>query len=126
MILGGFMVKRVVIAGCRDYNNYDEAKRYIDFYLSETRKQNQIIIISGMANGADKIGEMYAKENVFKVERYPAEWGKYGKSAGPIRNRQMAEACDFVICFWNGDSPGTRSMIELAKKYDKPIKIIKI
>ena len=44
----------------------------------------------------------------------------------PIKGRQMAEACDFVICFWNGESPGTRSMIELAKKYDKPIKIIKI
>ena len=93
------MTKKIVIAGCRDYDNYDEAKRYIDFYLSETRKQNQIIIISGMANGADKIGERYAKENGFKVERYPAEWGKYGKSAGPIRNRQMAEGAILLFVF---------------------------
>ena len=118
--------KRVVIAGCRNYNNYDEAKVYIDFCLSNVRKENDIIIVSGGASGADKMGERYAKENGFEVEQYPADWEKYGRSAGPIRNRQMAEVCDYVICFWDGKSRGTRSMIELAKKYGKPVKIKRI
>ena len=59
--------KRVVIAGCRDYNNYDEAKLYIDLCLSNIRKENNIIIVSGCASGADAIGERYAKENGFRL-----------------------------------------------------------
>ncbi len=93
------MIKRIVIAGCRNYDNYDEAKRYIDFCLSNIRKENDIVIVSGGASGADAIGERYADENGFKVEKHSADWKKYGKSAGPKRNKQMAEVCDYVICF---------------------------
>ncbi len=118
--------KRVVIAGCRDYNAYDEAKEYIDFCLSNVRKENEIIILSGCASGADTMGERYAKENGLKIEKYPADWEKYGRGAGPKRNKQMAEICDFVICFWDEKSKGTRSLIDYAKKFDKPIKIKKI
>ena len=68
------MVKKIVIAGCRDYNNYDEAKSYIDFCLSAIRKENNIVIVSGCASGADSIGERYAEENGFEIEKYPADW----------------------------------------------------
>lgn len=67
-------IKRVVVAGCRDYDNYDEAKAYIDICLSNIRKTNEIIIISGGAKGADSLGERYAEENGFKVEKYSADW----------------------------------------------------
>lgn len=117
------MIKRIVISGCRSYN---EAKAYIDFCLTNIRKKNSIVIVSGCATGADAIGERYARENGFKIEKYPADWKTYGKSAGPIRNKQMAEVGDYIICFWDGESKGTKSMIELAKKYGKPIKIKKI
>ena len=117
------MIKRVVIAGCRNYSNYKEAKEYIDFCLSNIRKEHDIVIISGGASGADALGERYAKENEFEIERYPADWKTYGKSAGPRRNKQMAEVSDFVICFWDMKSKGTKSMIEYAKEYNKPLKI---
>ena len=117
------MVKRVVIAGCRDYNNYDEAKEYIDFCLSNIRKENNIVIVSGGARGADAIGERYAKENGFKVEKYPADWDRYGRRAGPRRNKRMAEVGDYVICFWDGKSSGTKSMIKYAEKYKKELKV---
>jgi len=120
------MVKKVVIAGCRDYNNYEEAKLYIDFCLSDIRKENNIVIVSGCASGADAIGERYAEENGFKVEKYPADWKSYGISAGPRRNKQMAEISDYVICFWDEKSKGTKSMIDYARKCGKPIKIKKI
>lgn len=120
------MVKRVIIAGCRNYNNYDVAKVYIEYYLSNIQKENDNIILSGCASGADAIGERYAKEHCLKVEKYPANWEKYGKSAGPKRNEEMAKNCDYVLCFWDGKSKGTKSMINLAKKYEKPIRIIKI
>lgn len=118
--------KRVVIAGCRDYNNYDEAKEYIDFYISRIKKEYTLIFVSGGCRGADAIGERYAKENGFDVEKYPADWKTYGRSAGPRRNKQMAKVCDYIICFWDEKSRGTKSMIECANKCGKPIKIIKI
>ena len=117
------MIKRVVVAGCRDYNNYNEGKEFIDFCLSNIRKENDIVILSGCASGADAIGEQYAKENGFKVEKYPADWKTYGKIAGPKRNKQMAEDSDYVICFWDGKSKGTWSMIQFAKQLDKPVKV---
>lgn len=120
------MIKRIVIAGCRDYNNYDEAKLYLDFRLSDIKKEYNIIIVSGCASGADAIGERYAKENGFEVEKCPADWRKYGRSAGPRRNEQMARISDIIICFWDEKSKGTKSMINYAKKYNKPLKIKKI
>ena len=120
------MIKKVVIAGCRNYNNYAEAKEYIDFCLTDIREKNTIVIISGGAVGADALGERYAKENGFKIEKHPADWKTYGRGAGPIRNKQMAEASDFVICFWDEESKGTKSMIDYARKCGKPVKIKKI
>ena len=118
--------KRVVIEGCRDYDNYDEAKAFIDFCLSNIRKNYKIIIVSGCASGADAMGERYANEIGFKVERYPADWKKYGRSAGPKRNKQMAEVCDYAICFWDEKSRGTKSMIEYANRCNKPVFVKRI
>lgn len=120
------MIKRIVIAGCRNYNNYEEAKEYIDFFISNIKTKYELIFLSGGCRGADSLGERYANENGFKIEHYPAEWKKYGKSTGPKRNKKMAEAADFVICFWDNKSPGTKSMIEHTKKLNKPLKIIYI
>ena len=120
------MVKKIVIAGCRNYNNYDEAKEYIDLYISKIRQKHNLVFISGGCRGADMLGERYATENGFKIERYPADWDTNGKKAGPMRNKQMAENCDFVICFWDRQSKGTKSMIEYARQLNKPIRIKKI
>ncbi len=115
--------KRVVIAGCRNYDNYEQAKVYIDSCLFDIQKESNIIIVSGGAKGADAIGERYAKDKGFAVEKYPANWRAYGKGAGPKRNKQMAEISDLIICFWDGKSKGTKSMIDYARKYGKPVKI---
>ena len=102
-------------------------RRFISIFAFPIyEKKYEIVILSGGARGADAIGERYAKENGFKIEKHPAAWNIYGKSAGPRRNKQMAEACDFVICFWDGQSRGTESMIEFAKQYNKPFRIKRI
>ena len=113
---------KIVIAGCRDYNNYPEAKAYLDSCIT-AMPENEYIILCGGCRGADMLGARYAMEKGFKVEYYPAHWERYGKSAGLKRNFQMAQACDCVICFWNGKSKGTKSMIEMAKQLSKPIRI---
>ena len=119
-------IKRVVIAGCSDYTNYDELKEYVDMCLSNIREENEIIIVSGGAKGADSLGEQYANENGFEVELHLADWDKYGRGAGPRRNKEMAEVSDFVICFWDGKSRGTKSMIEYAKQLNKPVRVKQI
>ena len=115
--------KYVLIAGSRDFEDYRTAKKYIDFCLNNIRKQYKIIIISGGAKGADKLGERYAHENRMKCIYYYPDWERYGKSAGPRRNSEMVKKADYVICFWDGKSKGTFSMIQEAKKLNKPLRI---
>ena len=105
---------KVIIAGSRDFNDYEAVKNYADHILSN---QSGIEIVSGGANGADKLGEQYAKEKGYKLTIFKADWDKYGKSAGPKRNAQMAEYADALIAFWDGQSRGTKNMIELAEKH---------
>jgi hypothetical protein len=117
---------RIVIAGCRDYNNYEEAEEFIDLCVSSFAGKDNIVIVSGGAKGADMLGERYASERGFAIERYNADWKTYGRKAGPMRNNQMAEICDLVICFWDEKSKGTGSMIALAKKHGKKVFIKRI
>lgn len=117
------MVKRIVVAGCRDFCDYDTAKEYIDLCLCELEENSTFIFVSGACRGADMLGERYAKEHGFEIERYPANWDLYGRAAGPLRNRKMAEASDLVICFWDGKSRGTRTMIQYAEQLGKTVKV---
>ena len=120
---GEFMIKRVLIAGGRDYINYPEACEFIDSCLGELKNECEIIIVSGCCRGADMLGLRYATEHGYQTEKFPADWETLGKSAGPIRNREMAKRSDIVICFWDGTSRGTKSMIEFAKKLQKTVYI---
>ncbi len=120
------MIKRIVVAGCRDYDNYTETKKYIDFCISDIKNKYTLVFVSGGCRGADALGERYAREHGYEIERYPAEWEKYGRAAGPMRNRKMAEISDFIICFWDGQSRGTKTMIDAATVLHKPVRIKRI
>ena len=74
-------------------------------------------VISGTAYGADKFGEKYARENNLEVIKFPADWDQYGMSAGPRRNKEMAENADALLAVWDGVSSGTQSMLSYAKRY---------
>lgn len=113
---------KVVIAGGRDFNDFDKLTRVCDNILKNIDK---VEIISGVAIGADRLGELYAKQKGYTLHQFPAEWDVYGKSAGYKRNVRMAEFSDAVIVFWNGNSKGTSHMINAAKSANKPIRIIK-
>lgn len=73
------------------------------------------VILSGTAKGADKLGEVFAKAENVKLEQYPADWGKHGKSAGYKRNVEMAENADTLLVLWDGKSKGTKHMIDIAE-----------
>ena len=120
------MIKRIVVAGCRDYNNYQEAKKFIDRCISNLLNNYELVFVSGGCRGADMLGERYATEHNYSIERYIADWSTFGKKAGPLRNAEMAKICDYVICFWDGKSKGTKNMIDCVLKMDKPIRIKRI
>lgn len=72
-------------------------------------------VVSGTAKGVDQLGEKIAATFRLPVKRFPADWDKYGKSAGMIRNKQMGDYADALIAVWDGKSRGTKQMIEYAK-----------
>lgn len=74
------------------------------------------VVISGGAKGADYLGERFAKDADIPLEIYPANWNKFGKSAGFIRNAEMADRAEALIALWDGISKGTGNMIDLARR----------
>ncbi len=104
---------RVIIAGGRDFNDYELLENKCDFYLQNFNNR-KIEIVSGTCKGADKLGEQYAESRGYPVRRLPADWDKHGKVAGHIRNVQMSEYAECLISFWDGESRGTKDMIEIA------------
>lgn len=115
----GVGLMKIIIAGTRTFEDYDYLKEIIDKY-----KDSIDTIISGTARGADSLGERYAIENNIKLEKYPADWNKYGKSAGYKRNELMAEKGDMLIAFWDGKSKGTMHMINIMRNLKKDLRVI--
>lgn len=115
---------RVVVAGSRDFNDYELLKQTLDEFLKDKDK-NKITIVSGAARGADRLGEKYAKEKGYNVIRFPAQWDQYGKSAGYRRNAEMAKYSHACVAFWDGESRGTKHMIDLAKKEELELLVVK-
>lgn len=114
---------RVIIAGTRykdkenkipfdDYNLVVEAIERSGFTITE--------VVSGTAVGADRLGEQWARANNIPIKEMPADWIRHGNSAGPMRNRQMAEYSDAAVVVWDGKSPGSRNMVENMIRRKKP------
>lgn len=107
---------KVIIAGGRSFYDYNILKKHCDFILSEKLVDSKVIIISGGANGADKLGERYAKDRGLELRIFLADWETHGKSAGYKRNVLMAENADALIAFWDNYSRGTKHMIDIANE----------
>ena len=113
---------RVIIAGSREFSDYAIAERAIFEAFRSIDITGPIRIVSGHCKGADILGEKYADKYSLKLSVFPADWKRYGKRAGFIRNSEMAEfaAGDCsnadLIAFWDGKSRGTEMMIDIAKK----------
>ena len=110
---------KVIIAGTRTFNDYQ--------LLCNTIKELNISIdeiVCGGARGADTLGEKYAKENNIPIKYFLAEWDKYGKRAGFIRNHQMGDYADYLIAFWDKKSKGTLDMINYMQHIGKHGKVI--
>lgn len=101
---------------------YDQRIHLINRYMDNVIEQVGIpitIVVSGTAEGWDILGELWAGFNSLLIKPMPADWGKYGKKSGPIRNREMAEYAapdGILVAVWDGKSKGTENMISVAKE----------
>ncbi len=101
---------KTIIAGSRGIIDYFVLLQAIkDYPFSITS------VVSGCAKGVDTLGEQYAQENNLKLYKFPADWSTYGKRAGYIRNAEMAENADALLAIWDGESRGTKHMIDIAR-----------
>lgn len=109
------MVIRCIVAGSRGFVDCDVMEQVLTrcFRPAEERG-DEVIIVSGTARGADRMGEQFAHDFHHQVERFPANWDLYGKSAGYRRNEEMARHSTHLIVFWDGESRGTKHMVDIA------------
>lgn len=114
---------KVIIAGGRDFKDYKMLVERCEAILTN-QKREQLVIVTGKAKGADLLGEKYADQHNLLVKEFPADWEAHGKSAGPIRNNEMADYADALIAFWDQKSKGTKHMIETAKKKGLNVRVI--
>jgi hypothetical protein len=108
--------KRVIIAGSRDFcteAHYLKLQAQMDQMIVEFGLPDEIV--SGGARGADRLGERYARENGIAVKRFIPDWDS-GKGAGFVRNQDMGNYSDTAMIFWDGQSRGTKHMMEFALK----------
>ena len=112
---------KVIVAGGRDFDDYPMMVQYLDFVFSETKED--IEIVCGMARGADSLGKRYAEERGYAAKKMAANWSLHGRSAGYVRNVEMANYADALVAFWDGKSSGTAHMIKTAQSKHLKIRV---
>lgn len=116
---------KIIIAGSRGFTNYKVVEEAVSRLL-QRYTPDQIEIVSGGAAGADRLGERYAKEKGMALKIMPADWNTYGKSAGYRRNAEMAKYATHAIIFWDGQSSGTKHMIDLATEANLTVRVVNV
>lgn len=119
----------ILVVGSRGITDYTYIKAYLSNLIRSNYPGRHITIVSGGARGVDTLAERFADENCYKKIIVPADWNKYGKSAGYKRNIQMhafiAEKPDrMVVAFWDGKSKGTAHNFKLAEEYNNKINVV--
>lgn len=113
---------KLIVAGSRDITDYEIVASAID----ELVHKGMIItaIIDGTARGVDMLASRYAAEHGIENIRVPAEWKRYGRGAGKLRNIRMAEMGDALLALWDGKSSGTQIMIKVATSRGIPVHVV--
>lgn len=114
---------KLAIVGSRNFTDYDMMCNFIKskFDLSKIDA-----IVSGGAKGADTLAERFAHENNLLLYVKEADWKKYGRAAGPKRNKLIVEEADVVVAFPTETSKGTLNTINIAKKLGKRLEVLHV
>jgi hypothetical protein len=119
---------RVIVAGGRDFDDYQFMCARLDHFFSQLDK-SKLVLINGDGPGdpgADQLAKRYARERNIPVKLFPPDWKGLGRAAGPIRNEQMiTEGKAQALVAFNTGGRGTQNMIKLAEQYElKNIRVI--
>lgn len=125
---------KIIINGSRDFYNYTYLRLILKDYIMTNQINPELIeIISGGAKGADTLAIKFAKEYNLNYKVMNADWNKYGKRAGILRNAEMLTYAisnpndiAILISFWNGTSKGTKHMIDISNDKGIIVKVIKV
>ena len=112
---------KTIIAGSRTFTEYtivQQTLSSLDWTITE--------VVSGHARGADHLGERWATEEKIPYVVFAAEWNRYGKRAGLLRNKKMAQYAKAAVIFWDGSSKGSQHMIRLAHQYQLIYKVVRV
>jgi len=118
---------KIVVGGSREFTDKTRVFEVMEDVLFQVERLGlrSVTILSGEARGSDRLGEKYAEHRELRLERFPADWDRYGKSAGVIRNKQMATKADMAVLFWDGESAGTKNMMEEMWAQRKPVVVVR-
>jgi hypothetical protein len=116
------MSYRLIVAGGKDFTDYELMRKTLDAKLQN--RQDEIIIVSAGCRGADKLGERYANERGYRIDRHRADWKRGVKRAVQGVNRSMGDNADALVAFWDGKSFGTEDMISYAFDKGLPVEVI--
>lgn len=109
---------RILVCGGRRYRDRERVFQVLDSYA---RVFTIEVVIHGDASGADKLADEWAKARGIEVQPFPANWTKFGRAAGPIRNGSMLRWGNptHVIAFPGHD--GTADMVGKARRAGVPV-----
>lgn len=107
----------VAVIGSRDFPDMDRVREFVNSLEDGT------VIVSGGARGVDRVAETAARARNLECVIFPADWETHGRGAGYIRNKQIIDAADRVVAFWDGVSKGTKHSMGVAESLGKPLEV---
>ncbi len=108
---------RIAIVGSRDYRDLESVRRYVNSL------PNNAAIVSGATPGVDQTAEVAARARGLQTMIFPPDWEHRGSRSEQQWNRLILKNADLVAVFWNGQSLGTQTLIEIAQEMGKPLEI---
>lgn len=110
---------KLAIVGGRDFDDWEK------FCMNLEDIEGVDLVISGECpTGSDRFAKAWAEMKGIEYVGFIANWDKHGKAAGPIRTEVVVKACDRIVLYWDGRSPGTKSALDFAKKHRKRYRIV--
>ena len=113
-------MSKVCVVGGREFKLRNYAYIKIKQYLLDNEIYDPSFIC-GKARGADTVGEEFAYDHGHDFLEFPPDYSRYGRRAPLVRNTEMANITDHVIAFWDGESRGTKHMINASRKLGKKV-----
>ncbi len=115
----GDPMKKIIVCGGRDL---PVTRQWVQRVAEKLKEIKATLVISGCARGGDAIGEAAAISIGLPIEKHPAQWDKWGKRAGYLRNVEMLACCDGTLSLPGGK--GTEMMKKITLEAKKPLWVL--